>query len=95
MQKARITYKGQVTIPKEIRDSLSIQEGDSVIFSIEKDHAVMRPLKKKSLVDFYGSLPATKAYPGLEELRKEVRRNIGKRLLRGNRKIKKHTWIQI
>ncbi len=30
MNKARITFKGQVTIPKEIRKALTIQEGDTV-----------------------------------------------------------------
>ena len=41
VKKARITLKGRVTIPKEVRNSLDIKEGDSVIFVIEKDHAVL------------------------------------------------------
>ena len=49
MNKAKITFKGQVTIPKEIREALTIQEGDSVIFEVEGDHAVLKPLKKKSV----------------------------------------------
>ncbi len=80
MEKAKITYKGQVTIPKKIRESLSIKEGESVIFQVEGDHAIMKPIKK-SLQDFYGILPATKSYEAMETVRKEIRRNRGKRLL--------------
>ena len=83
MQKVKITYKGQVTIPKKIRTALAIKEGDSVIFSVEGDHAVVMPIKKKALVDFYGSLPATRPYPGSEAVRKEVHDKIAKRFQGG------------
>jgi len=82
MNKAKITFKGQVTIPKEIRKALTIQEGDTVIFEVEGDHAILRPLKKRSLIEFYGILPATRPFPGSESIRKEVRQKIGKRLFR-------------
>jgi AbrB family looped-hinge helix DNA binding protein len=82
MKKTKITFKGQVTIPKEIREALTIQEGDSVIFEVQGDHAVLKPLRKKSLADFYGVLPATRSYPGSEAVRREVQKRIGKRLHR-------------
>jgi antitoxin PrlF len=82
MRKTKITFKGQVTIPKEIREALTIQEGDSVIFEVQGDHAVLKPLRKKSLADFYGVLPATRPYPGSEAIRREVRHKIGKSLHR-------------
>ena len=81
MNKAKITFKGQVTIPKEVRNSLDIKEGDSVIFVIQKDHAVLKPLKKKNLKDFYGVLPAIRPYPGMESVREEVHRKMAKHLL--------------
>ena len=81
MNKAKVTFKGQVTIPKEVRNSLDIKEGDSVIFVIEKDHAVLKPLKQKSLKDFYGILPATRPYPDMESVREEVHHKLAKRLL--------------
>ena len=80
MNKAKITFKGQVTIPKEVREALTIKEGDSVIFRVEGDHAVLKPLKKRTLKEFYGALPATHPYPGLEAVRVEVHRKIAKRL---------------
>jgi AbrB family looped-hinge helix DNA binding protein len=86
MEKAKITFKGQVTIPKKIRVALSIAEGDSVIFSIEGDHAVVRPLKKMALDDFYGSFSATRPYPGLDAMRKEVREKMADRFQKESKK---------
>ena len=79
MNKAKITYKGQVTIPKDIRNALAIKEGDSVIFIVEGDHAVLKPIMKKSLLDFHGALSATRPYPGLQAIREEVHHKRGKR----------------
>lgn len=79
MNKAKITYKGQVTIPKEIRDALAISEGDTVLFEVKQDHAIMKPLKK-SLSDFYGTLPATRPFPGKDEIRKEIQFKLAKNL---------------
>ena len=79
MNKAKITFKGQITIPKEIRNALAIKEGDSVIFMVEGDHAILKPIKRKSLLDFYGTLPATRPYRGVEAIREEIRHKIAKR----------------
>ena len=79
MEKTKITFKGQITIPKKIRNALALKEGDSLIFTVEGDHAILKPIKKKSLLDFYGTLPATRPYPGLEAIREEVHKKRAKR----------------
>lgn len=38
----RVTAKGQVTIPKEIRDALGIEPGDEVAFEASDDGYVIR-----------------------------------------------------
>ncbi len=38
---ARVTSKGQVTVPKAVRDALGISEGDEVVFRVEGDRAVL------------------------------------------------------
>jgi len=38
---ARVTSKGQVTLPKAVRDALGISQGDAVVFRVEGDHAVL------------------------------------------------------
>jgi AbrB family looped-hinge helix DNA binding protein len=77
MQQAKVTVKGQITIPKAIRDALDIHEGDSITFEIEGNQAVIKPLKRKPLVDFFGTFPAKRPYPGLERIRQEVQRKGG------------------
>jgi AbrB family looped-hinge helix DNA binding protein len=38
---AKITSKGQVTVPKVVRDALGIKEGDQVVFRVEGNRAVL------------------------------------------------------
>jgi len=48
MTVATITSKGQVTIPKKIRQLLSLHSGDKIeIIVTEKREAVIRPISKK------------------------------------------------
>jgi len=48
MSLATITTKGQVTIPKSIRDSLKITTGDKIeIIMTNKREALIRPISKK------------------------------------------------
>ena len=48
MALATITTKGQVTIPKIIRDSLKLNTGDKIeIIVTEKREAIIRPVSKK------------------------------------------------
>jgi antitoxin PrlF len=38
---AKVTSKGQVTVPKVVRDALGIKEGDEVVFRVEGNRAVL------------------------------------------------------
>jgi len=78
MEAAKITFKGQVTIPKKVRTALGIQAGDLVIFSVEGEQAVLKPFIKKSLLDFYGTMPVKRKYPGMEAIRRELHQKISK-----------------
>ncbi len=45
---ATLTTKGQVTIPKKIRNSLKLHTGDKIeIIVTEKREAIIRPVSKK------------------------------------------------
>lgn len=70
-----ITTKGQVTIPKEIREALGLREGDRVIFLIEGEKVVIRKVSSEKLSEI---IMRQKPWPetGLdfqERLRKEWR----------------------
>lgn len=48
MTLATLTTKGQVTIPKDVRDSLKLHTGDKIeIIVTENREAVIRPVSKK------------------------------------------------
>jgi antitoxin PrlF len=38
---ARVSSKGQVTVPKVVRDALGVKEGDSIVFRVEGNRAVL------------------------------------------------------
>lgn len=79
-----MTSKGQVTIPKAIREALDVRERDRLLFLLEGDRVVLVPLRSRPLGELYGTLPATRPYPGQEEIRKEVAAKLGERLARGD-----------
>ena len=41
METAKITARGQTTIPKSIREAAKLNEGDVIAFEIEGDHLVV------------------------------------------------------
>ena len=42
MELAKITARGQTTIPKSIREAANLREGDVLAFEIEGNHLVVR-----------------------------------------------------
>jgi antitoxin PrlF len=79
----RITSKGQVTIPKEIRQTLSLESGDRLLFTVEGERLIVAPIRQRSIGELFGSLPATRPFPGVDAVREEVKAKRGKRLVQG------------
>ena len=51
---ARITSKGQITIPKAVRDALGVVEGDMLVFRVEGGRAIVAATV--DLIDLAGSV---------------------------------------
>ena len=78
---AKVTTKGQVTIPVDVRNSLGLEAGDSLLFEVtQADEARIRVIKRRLLSDLYGALPVTRPYPGKEAVRAELGQQFGEKL---------------
>ena len=56
MESAKITSKGQITIPKVVRDSLGVHAGDRVHFVIREDGVVEMFPRTRDLLSLAGLL---------------------------------------
>jgi len=79
MSMTRVTRKGQITIPKDVRDALGINRSDYVVVVVDGDKAILSPVHESKLSDLRGRLPATRPYPGADEIRRETGRELGRR----------------
>ena len=70
-----ITQKGQVTIPKRIRDRLRLRPGDLVLFDDEGPTVQVRKDAARSLSEFCRDHPLRG--PNLKRVLHEVRREWG------------------
>ena len=77
MALAKITTKGQVTIPKNIRESLHLHTGDKIEIVINNQgEAVIRPISKK-VDDMFGILKRPKQkVVSVEEMNEAIKNRI-------------------
>ena len=70
---AKVTSKGQVTVPKAVRDALGIEDGDEVVFRVENDRAVLA--KVPNFLDLGGtvSVPAAKRNVAWDQVIRKTR----------------------
>lgn len=83
MAMARVSSKGQITIPQTVREQFDIQQGDDLLFVEEDGCLKVRVVKKRNLTDFYGIFPSTRPYTSFDEIREIVGYEIGRQLTNG------------
>ena len=71
---ARVSSRGQITIPLAVREALSIREGDEVLFRVEGQRAMIA--RSPDLIQLAGSVsvPAAKRGTPWDEVLRETRR---------------------
>ncbi|MEN2981608.1 MAG: AbrB/MazE/SpoVT family DNA-binding domain-containing protein [Thermus sp.] len=72
MVKGRISSKGQVTLPKRMREALGLGAGEEVVFELREGGVFLRPRRKVPLEALQGRLRSKVAFPG-EEAEREAR----------------------
>lgn len=71
---AKMSSKGQVTVPKPVRDALGLDEGDEVIFRVDGDRAVLA--RTPDFLSLSGSIavPAAKRNVAWDDVIRTTRR---------------------
>lgn len=59
---ATVSSKGQITLPKSVREALGLKQGDRVFFRVHKDKAVLS--KVPDFLKLAGSVPVPPAKRG-------------------------------
>lgn len=73
MNKATVTSKGQVTLPKEIRERLGIERGDKLLFELHGQDVVMRVLHARSVDNLFEQFAGAADFQGEEAEAEAVR----------------------
>ena len=81
MLTAKISAKGQINLPKSVREALGLGAGDRVAFVVEGASATIIPMPSRTADDLCGSLAHLAADFDLEELRLRRAEDLSARLL--------------
>jgi len=74
MQKqATITSKGQITVPREVRQALGVKSGDKLLFESDSQGIRVRPLRTKSTFSKYRGIGNPEIPSGRKSIRKWLR----------------------
>ena len=71
-REAKITSKGQITVPREVRHALGVKPGDKILFEHNGAEVCVRPVRKESVFSKYRGI----GNPGLPSGRKAILRTI-------------------
>ena len=81
MPESVITRKGQVTIPKEIRDHLKAKEGEKVAFFLRGDDVVLKVVRG-NILSLKGSVKPRQRPEDMEAVRGRVKRSVSRKAAR-------------
>ena len=79
MLESTVTRKGQVTIPKAIRDRLGVKEGEKVFFVMRGEEVILKVVKG-TILDLRGSVQPSANPEDFEKVRRSVKQTVAKRV---------------
>lgn len=72
-----LTSKGQITLPKTLRDSLGLSAGDRVEFFMEDEQSARLVVKNFPVTRLKGMLPKPERAISLEEMDRAIQKGAG------------------
>lgn len=66
-----MSSKGQITIPKSVRDSLNLEAGDTIALIQMNDEIILKPVKK-TIFDLVGLIPPVDEPLSEQEIREKT-----------------------
>jgi antitoxin PrlF len=70
LKQAKITSKGQITVPIEVRRLLGVRAGDRLLFESDSKGVYIRPVRSESVFAKYAGI----GNPGIPSGRKAINR---------------------
>ena len=80
---AKITSKGQVTLPREVRRLLNVEAGSVIIFEKKDNRVYIRP--GRTLLEFRGYLKGKSRTGDFDTMRETAKAYIGGKRIHGKR----------
>lgn len=77
---AKVTSKGQITIPREVRELLGIQTGSIILFEQEEERVVIHPAR--TIRDYKGHLKGKVKGADFNEIRRATKEAVAKRVMK-------------
>ncbi|MBC7099825.1 AbrB/MazE/SpoVT family DNA-binding domain-containing protein [Candidatus Bipolaricaulota bacterium] len=71
-----VSAKGQVVIPKKVREVLGLKPGDKLLVSVEGEAIILKPLREKDITRLWGKY---RGIPLLDDLEAEHRAELIRR----------------
>jgi antitoxin PrlF len=72
----KVSSKGLVVIPIDVRRALHIEEGDKLEITVDDGHAIMNVVKKKSIIDVFGIIRTDKSILPVNEIRQLIKDDV-------------------
>jgi len=77
-----VTRKGQVTIPKLVRDRLGVKQGEKVLFVLRGDEIVLKVIRG-NILDLKGTVRPRSHPEDFEAIRKSVKHVLSEKTAHG------------
>ena len=80
---SKVSSKGQIVVPLEMRKQLDIKEGDSLKFTVKDNGDIgVEVIKRNSILDLFGSIQPHGDTSNFEKIRTEAKEERNEEIIR-------------